>query len=146
MTATTTISSRSTTAPVRCWLLAQGNIFYNQTGSDEHIDVNSATDVTIQDNIFFSDFAGSGRTNSNDTSSYIVIKDSNGSDDANLGSQRITLRRNIFLNWEGSTGSYFVLVGDAAGAVNKNVTLIKYGTGGGGGGGGMGMTCWLRTT
>ena len=59
-------------------VLVQGNIFYNQTGSDEHIDVNSATDVTIQDNIFFNDFAGSGRTNSNDTSSYIVIKDSNG--------------------------------------------------------------------
>jgi len=36
----------------------EGNIFYNQQGSDEHIDVNSATDVVIQDNIFFNDFAG----------------------------------------------------------------------------------------
>jgi hypothetical protein len=46
------------------------------------------------------------------TSSYIVIKDSNASDDSNLGSQRISVQRNIFLNWEGSTGSYFVLIGE----------------------------------
>ena len=90
----------------------EGNLFYNQTGHDEHIDVNSVTDVVIQDNVFFNDFAGSGRANGNDTGSYIVIKDSNGSDDANLGSLRITVRRNVFLNWEGSTGSNFVLVGE----------------------------------
>lgn len=90
----------------------EGNVFYNQTGSDEHIDVNSVTDVIIQDNIFFNDFAGSGRPNNNDTSSFIVIKDSNGSSDGNLGSQHITVRRNVFLNWEGSSGSNFVLVGE----------------------------------
>jgi MYXO-CTERM domain-containing protein len=93
-------------------ILVEGNIFYNQTGSDEHIDINSATDITVQDNIFFNDFAGSGRTNNNDTSSYIVIKDSNGTDDTNLGSLRITVRRNVFLNWEGSSGNNFVLVGE----------------------------------
>jgi hypothetical protein len=89
-----------------------GNIFYNQTGHDEHIDVNSVTDVVIQDNLFFNDFAGSGRTNGNDTGSYIVIKDSNGDDDTNIGSQRITVRRNVFFNWEGSTGSNFLLIGE----------------------------------
>ncbi len=93
-------------------ILVEGNIFYNQTGSDEHIDVNSVTDVIIQDNVFFNDFAGSGRTNANDTSSYIIIKDSNGTDDSNLGSQRITVRRNVFLNWEGNDGANFVLVGE----------------------------------
>jgi hypothetical protein len=93
-------------------ITVEGNLFYNQTGSDEHIDVNSVTDVVIQDNIFFNDFAGSSRVNNNDTSSYIVIKDSNAGDDTNLGSQRITVRRNVFLNWEGSTGSNFVLVGE----------------------------------
>ena len=93
-------------------ITVEGNIFYNQTGSDEHIDVNSVTDVVIQDNIFFNDFAGSGRVNNNNTSSYIVIKDSNGNDDGNLGSQNITVRRNVFLNWEGSTGSNFVLIGE----------------------------------
>ncbi len=93
-------------------ITVEGNLFYNQSGSDEHIDVNSVTDVVIQDNVFFNDFAGSGRPNYNDTSSYIVIKDSNGNDDDVLGSERITVRRNVFLNWEGSTGNNFVLIGE----------------------------------
>lgn len=93
-------------------IIVEGNMFYNQTGSDEHIDVNSVSDVTIQDNIFFNDFEGSGRTNNNDTSSYIVIKDSNGDGDSFEGSRQITVRRNVFLNWQGSTGSNFVLVGE----------------------------------
>lgn len=93
-------------------ITVEGNVFYNQTGSDEHIDINSVENVDIQDNIFFNDFEGSGRTNSNSTSSYIVIKDSNGSSDMYLGSRYINVRRNIFLNWQGSTGSNFVLVGE----------------------------------
>jgi hypothetical protein len=90
----------------------EGNVFYNQTGSDEHIDINSVTNVVVQDNVFFNDFAGSGRTNGNDTSSYIVIKDSNAGSDSNIGSRFITVRRNVFFHWEGSTGSYFVLIGE----------------------------------
>ena len=93
-------------------ILVERNVFYNQEGSDEHIDVNSVTGVLIRDNIFFNDRAGSGRVNSNDTSSYIVIKDSNGAGDGIEGSSNITVRRNVFLNWEGSTGSNFVLVGE----------------------------------
>ena len=89
-----------------------GNLFYNQTGSDEHIDVNSVADVLIEGNVFFNDFAASGRPVLNDTSSYIVIKDSNGTDDEYLGSSNITVRRNQFLHWEGSTGSNFVLLGE----------------------------------
>lgn len=93
-------------------ITVEGNVFYNQSGSDEHIDINSVSDVIVQDNVFFNDFAGSGRTNNNNTSSYIVIKDSNADDDTYLGSRAITVRRNVFLNWEGSTGSNFVLVGE----------------------------------
>ena len=93
-------------------ITVEGNMFYNQTGSDEHIDINSASDVVVQDNVFFNDFAGSSRTNNNDTSSYIVIKDSNQDSDIYIGSQHITVRRNLFLNWEGSTGNNFVLVGE----------------------------------
>jgi hypothetical protein len=93
-------------------VLVEGNLFYNQAGSDEHIDINSVTDVVVQDNVFFNDFAGSGRTVGNDTSSYIVIKDSNGDSDGQLGSERITVRRNVFLHWQGSTGANFVLVGE----------------------------------
>ncbi len=90
----------------------EGNMFYNQAGSDEHIDINSVTDVIVQDNVFFNDFAGSGRSNGNNTSSFVVIKDSNGNGDDNLGSQRIRVRRNVFLNYEGSNGANFVLVGE----------------------------------
>jgi hypothetical protein len=98
------------------FVVVEGNVFYNQgpgtISGDEHIDVNSVTDVVVQDNIFFNDFAGSGRTNLNDTSSYIVIKDSNASDDGLLGSRNITVRRNVFLNWEGIDGDNFVLIGE----------------------------------
>ncbi len=93
-------------------ITVEGNVFYNQEGSDEHIDANSVEDVDIRDNIFFNDFAGSGRTNNNDTSSYIVIKDSNGGSDAYTGSRSIKVRRNVFLNWEGTTGHNFVLIGE----------------------------------
>jgi hypothetical protein len=95
------------------FVTVENNVFYNQAGSDEHIDVNSVTDITIQDNIFFNDFAGSGRPGEiGSTSSFIVIKDSNAGSDGQIGSERITVRRNVFLNWQGSTGSNFVLVGE----------------------------------
>lgn len=93
-------------------IVVEGNMFYNQTGSDEHIDINSVQGVTVQDNIFFNDFAGSGRVNDNSTSSYIVIKDSNGSRDGIVGANNITVRRNVFLNWEGTSGHNFILCGE----------------------------------
>jgi hypothetical protein len=88
------------------------NLFYNQSGPDEHIDINSAANILVQDNIFMNDFAGSERTNTNNTSSYIVIKDSNADQDRYTGSHNIILRRNIFLNWEGSSGHNFILLGE----------------------------------
>ena len=98
------------------FIRVEGNVFYNQgpgtISGDEHVDVNSVTDVTLEDNIFFNDFPGSGRPNLNDTSSFIVIKDSNAGDDGQLGSERIAVRRNVFLNWQGSNGDNFVLVGE----------------------------------
>ncbi|MBV6415190.1 MAG: hypothetical protein OMOMHJEC_03045 [Xanthomonadales bacterium] len=89
-----------------------GNLFYNQSGSDEHIDINSVDDVIVEDNVFFNDFAASGRPNANDTSSYVVVKDSNGGDDEYLGARNVVIRRNVFLNWQGSTGSGFLLFGE----------------------------------
>lgn len=88
-------------------ITVEGNLFFNQSGSDEHMDVNSVVNVVIQDNVFFNDFA----TNS-DTSSFIVIKDSNGNDDGILGAENITVQRNVFLNWQGSDGNGFLLVGE----------------------------------
>ncbi len=95
-------------------VLVEGNMLYNQNGSDEQMDINSVTDVIIQDNVLFNDFAGSGRANLSDTSGFVVIKDSNGTSDSNLGALRITVRRNVFLHWEGGTGHGFVQVGEDA--------------------------------
>jgi hypothetical protein len=95
-------------------ILVEGNMFYNQNGSDEHIDINGVEDVLVQDNIFFNDFGASGRVDPGNTSSFIVIKDSNGGEDIFLGSNNVTVRRNIFLNWQGSTGSNFLLLGEDA--------------------------------
>lgn len=89
-----------------------GNLFYNQQGSDEHIDINSVDDVLVEGNVFFNNFAASGRTNANDTAAYIVVKDSNGNDDEYLGARNVSVRRNIFLNWQGSSGSNFLLFGE----------------------------------
>jgi hypothetical protein len=89
-----------------------GNIFYNQASHDEHIDVNSVADVVIEDNVFFNDYAGSGRVPPGDSASFIVIKDSNGDEDGLVGSEKITVRRNVFLGWQGGRAYGFVLVGE----------------------------------
>jgi hypothetical protein len=95
-------------------VIIQGNIFYNMGGPDteNHIDINSVVNVTVEDNIFFNDFEGSDRPNRNDNGHFIVVKDSNGAGDGISGSQQILLRRNIFLNWEGEPGSAFIGIGD----------------------------------
>jgi hypothetical protein len=89
-----------------------GNVFYNQGAHDEHIDVNSAVDVTIEDNVFFDDYLGSGRTPVTDAGSFIVIKDSNDDEDGVVGSQRIAVRRNVFMGWQGNHAFGFLLVGE----------------------------------
>lgn len=94
------------------YVTVQGNVFYNQGSSEQHLDINSVTDVTIQDNILFNDYAGSGRVDPKDSKHFIVIKDSNGNEDGLEGSARITVRRNIFLNWEGGEGETFVQIGN----------------------------------
>lgn len=89
-----------------------GNLFYNQGDSDEHIDLNSVRDVVIEDNIFFSAFAASGRAVTGESSSFIVAKDSNGEDDGLVGLSGLTIRRNLFLHYEGSVGHNMVLLGE----------------------------------
>ena len=89
-------------------ILVEGNLFFNQEGSDEHMDINGVENVVVRRNILFNDFAGSGRTNNNDTSSFIVIKNSAGL----AGSSGHLVEGNIFLNWEGSTGNNFILIGE----------------------------------
>jgi len=87
-------------------VVVEGNLFFNQADSDEHIDINSVVGVVVQDNVFFNTPARP------DTSSFIVVKDSNATDDTVLGSRDVTIRRNVFLNWYGSGGQGFVRLGE----------------------------------
>jgi hypothetical protein len=84
----------------------EGNIFFNQGTTEQHIDANSVTDVVIEGNIFFNDFAGSGRQDTNMTKHFIMIKDSNDNTDGLQGAERISVRRNIFLNWQGGAENF----------------------------------------
>lgn len=90
----------------------EGNIFYNQTGSDEHMDVNSVRNVVIEGNIFMNDFEGSGRVNTQETSAFVVVKDSNQDDDGVVGSRDVFVRGNVFLHYQGGTGTPFLLLGE----------------------------------
>lgn len=85
----------------------ENNVFYNQGGTGQMLDINSAKDVTVKDNIFFNDFA----VPDSFTRSYIEIKDTNGIVDGYEGSERITIKRNVFLNWQGAQSYKFVQVG-----------------------------------
>lgn len=89
-----------------------GNMFYNQTGSDEHIDGNSVENLNITGNIFMNDFAASGRVDGSNTSSFIIIKDSNDSTDIYLGTRDVKIDRNVFVNWQGSSGHGFIGIGE----------------------------------
>lgn len=88
-----------------------GNLFYNQGDREQHIDINSVTDIVVEDNVFYNDFPSSGRVDTGTTKHFVIIKDSNGDEDGLTGSERITLRRNVFLNWQGGLEA-FVKVGN----------------------------------
>ncbi len=90
----------------------EGNVFYNQGPNEQHMDVNSVTDVVIQGNLFFNDFARSGRASPGDTKHFIVVKDSGGMDDGQLGSQRVTIRQNVFMSWEGGNEAFLQIGND----------------------------------
>src|SRR3954451_7750854 len=73
-------------------ITVHGNIFYNQEGRDEHIDVNGIRDSAVEDNVFFNDFT------SDVTSAFLVIKDS---DNVMAGARNVSIRRNVLVNWVG---------------------------------------------
>jgi hypothetical protein len=77
------------------------SLFYNQGNGEQLIDVNSVANVTIEDSVFMNDFAAGGRSDTKTTKHYIVVKDSNGNTDGIRGSTRVSIKRNVLLNWEG---------------------------------------------
>ena len=88
-----------------------GNIFYNQGSSEQHLDINGVRNVTIEQNVFFNDYAASGRPTESDSKHFIVIKDSNEDLDGFLGARDITVRSNVFANWQGGVET-FIRVGN----------------------------------
>jgi hypothetical protein len=93
-------------------ITVRGNLFYNQGSNEQHIDVNSVTNVVIEGNIFFNDFEASGRRVDGSTKHFIVVKDSNEGADGLEGSERIAIRRNVFLNWQGGEESFLSIGND----------------------------------
>lgn len=92
-------------------IVFSGCIFYNQppNGGDEHFDINTVTDITVEDSIFFNDYPGSGRPAANAGHSFIVIKNSGKTPNV---TKNITFRRNIFMNWCGKKDNAFILLGE----------------------------------
>lgn len=87
--------------------LVTGNLFFNQGDNEQHIDVNSVTDVTISNNVFFNDLPAG-----EDRKAFIVVKDSNAGDDGLLGSRRVRIARNVFLSYQGGNESFVQLGND----------------------------------
>jgi hypothetical protein len=92
-------------------IIFRGCAFFNPANREgvEHFDINTVTDVRVEDSIFFQDYAGSGRRGANRSHSFVVVKNSGSTPDV---TKRIAFRRNIFLNWEGKTDQAYLLLGE----------------------------------
>lgn len=103
-------------------VLVEGNVIYNAVG--QHIRMDSVSDIVIQDNVLFQDFEGAGRTPTGTASSYIELADQDGG--PTHKARDVTIRRNVFLNWENSYGKNFVqLAGDAMPYFEASYVLIE---------------------
>ncbi|HSJ35985.1 MAG TPA: choice-of-anchor Q domain-containing protein, partial [Acidimicrobiia bacterium] len=92
------------------YVTVKGNAFFNQGPKEQHIDVNGVQDVVIEDNIFSNDFAASGRDDPGNTKHFIVVKDSSAT--GQLGSRRVYIRKNVFLNWQGGEETFLQIGND----------------------------------
>jgi hypothetical protein len=101
-------------------------LVYNQGNNEQLVDVNSAKNVVIEDSIFFNDFQASGRPDTKTTKAFIVAKDSNGKSDGVLGSAHVSIKRNVFLNWEGGLEEIVAVGNDGKPYYEaKNVNIVN---------------------
>ncbi|MGA2063958.1 MAG: right-handed parallel beta-helix repeat-containing protein [Thermoguttaceae bacterium] len=86
-------------------------VFFNQTdhGGDQHLDINTVTDITVEDSILLNDYSGSGRRSVNQSQGFVVVKNSGSTPNV---TRRIAFRRNIFLAWDGKPDQAFLLLGE----------------------------------
>ena len=88
-------------------------ILFNQDGGgDDIFDINTVEDITVENCILLSDRAGSGRTvdGSNLPHSFFTIKNSGNSNPNKT--KRITVRGNVFTNWEADNDQCYVQFGE----------------------------------
>jgi hypothetical protein len=86
-------------------------LFFNQTdhGGDQHLDINTVTDIAVEQSILLNDYAGSGRPSANRSQGFVVVKNSGSTPDV---TRRIAFRRNIFLGWDGKPDQAYLLLGE----------------------------------
>ena len=87
----------------------EGCVFYNQASGANHFDINTVADITLEGCLFFNDYEGSGRPYTKG-SAFICAK--NSSNNSPNVTRRITIRRNIFMNYQGKNDQAFVLFGE----------------------------------
>jgi hypothetical protein len=89
----------------------RGCAFYNQTDheGDQQLDINTVTDVAVEDSLLFNNYAGSGRTSANRSQGFVVVKNSGSTPNV---TRRIAFRRNVFLGWDGRPDQAFLLLGE----------------------------------
>jgi hypothetical protein len=93
-------------------IVITGNLFYNQGPVEQHLDINSTERVWISRNVFFNDFAASGRPVEAGAKHFIVVKDSNEAEDGLLGARDTTIRDNVFLHWQGGEETFLRIGND----------------------------------
>ncbi|MFB3890737.1 MAG: choice-of-anchor Q domain-containing protein [Phycisphaerae bacterium] len=86
-------------------------VLYNPPNpGDSQFDINTVTDITIENNILLNDYPGSGRPAQDQTHPFIVIK--NSGDSSPDFTRRITVRGNVFQNWSGLNDQSYLLIGE----------------------------------
>ena len=86
-------------------------VFFNQTdhGGDQHLDINTVTDIAVEQSILLNDYAGSGRTSRNQSQGFVVVKNSGSTPNV---TRRIAFRRNVFCGWDGKPDQSYLLLGE----------------------------------
>ncbi|CAM2008060.1 hypothetical protein [Acanthopleuribacter pedis] len=105
-------------------LTMTNNMFYNAGLASEsnHIRVEGGRNVLISDNVFFNDYEGSGRGNTNNSGAFVFI--TNPTDVA--GVDNIQIRRNIMFHWQGLDNISMIQLGSLSNADHydaENVTV-----------------------
>jgi hypothetical protein len=89
----------------------RGCLFFNQTDheGDQHLDINTVTDIAVEDSILLNDYAASGRRSAHRSQGFVVVKNSGSTPNV---TRRIAFRRNVFLNWDGKPDQAYLLLGE----------------------------------